>query len=279
MFQNLRRRLALLPLLAVLLFLPSLAQAGVLSTTYYNLDYDRWSGVANAMVPYLDAAFTTPRDLLSYNNQGHGKIDVHFYSDSRDETLGYMNPGENALFLNIYGGQKTSSDYLSDYGNTVAHETTHILYYNKTGLQDRYDLNSQAMQSDLWVSESIAFYVGDMAYPQGPQETKASIGAQLSRYSNGGSKRVSWYDSGVRYGDDTATNLDYVQLDAIGQFLANYGGTQGVAKFTDYLVHDGNFDAAMVSAYGKPSGQYSTDSGAGVNTLYSEYIKYYFGSY
>lgn len=279
MLQKLCRRLRWLPLWVALLLWPVLAQAGTMSTAYYTLDYGRWSGVANALLPYLDAAFTTPAGILGYNNQGHGKIDIFFYSDRGSDTLGYMYPGDNALYLNLYGGNSTGSGFLSDYGDTVAHETTHILYYNKTGLADRYDLTSAAMQSDIWVSESIAFYVGDVAYPRGPQENKSSIGAQLFSYSNGGAKRTTWYDTGQSYDNGSASNLDFTQLDAIGLFLASYGDGRGIARLTDYLSHGNDYDAAFSSAYGKPSGQFSTASGPGVNTLYSEYIKYYYGSY
>jgi hypothetical protein len=279
MLQKLCRRLTLLHLLAAMLLWPLMAQAGVKSTSYYNLDYGRWSGVAEALAPYLDAAFTTPSNLLSYNNQGHGKIDIHCYSDPRDDTLGYMNPGENSLYLNFYGGNSTSASYLSDYGDTVAHETAHVLYYNKTGLADRYDLYSQAMLSDIWVAETMAFYVGSVAYPQGPRESKSSLGAQLYRYSKGGSQRSSWYDSGLRYDGGSASSLDYVQLQAAGLFLATYGDGKGYARLSDYLARYANYEAALQYAFGKPSGQYGTASGASVNTLYSEYIKYYFGSY
>lgn len=274
-----RRLLALLWLLALTLALAGPAPAGVKSTTYYTLDYGRWGGVAEALAPYLEAAFTTPQALLGYANQGHGKIEVIFYSDPGGDTLGYMYPGENTLYLNLYGGQSTSARYLGDYGSTVAHETTHILYYHKTGLAERYDLDSQAMQSDIWVAEGMAFYVGDVAYPQGPRESKASLGAQLARYSGNGSRRVSWYDSGLRYENGSASGLDYAQLDALGLFLATYGDGRGYALLTDYLSRSGDHEAALRYAFGKPSGQYGTAAGAGVNTLYCDYIQYYFGGY
>ncbi|MFH1033028.1 MAG: hypothetical protein V1806_00850 [Pseudomonadota bacterium] len=279
MLYKYRRYLTVLPLLVGLLLWPVLGQAGLKSTTYYDLDYGRWSGVGSALVSYLDAAFTTPAGLLGYNNQGHGKIAIQCYSDPRSGTLGYMNPGENTLYLNLYGGNSTSASYLSDYGDTVAHETTHILYYNKTGLADRYDLYSSAMLSDIWVAESMAFYVGDVAYPKGPRDSKAYIGSQLNRYSQGGAQRASWYDSGIRYDDGSASNLDYAQLEAVGQFLATYGDGKGLMRLTDYLTTSNNYEAALQYAFGKPSGQYGTASGSGGNTLYSEYIKYYYGSY
>lgn len=265
--------------LAVALALPGQVWAGVRSTTHYTLDYGRWAGVAEALVPYLDAAFTTPQALLGYGNQGHGKIEINFYSDRDDEVLGYMNPGENALYLNIYGGQSTSARYLRDYGSTVAHETTHVLYYNQTGLAQRYDLYSQAMLCDIWISEAMAFYVGDVAYPQGPQENKSSLGAQLDRYSGHGARRTSWYESGLRYDEGSASSLDYVQLDAAGLFLATYGDGQGFARLSDYLSRSGDHEAALQYAFGKPSGQYGTAVGAEVNTLYSDYHRYYFGGY
>ncbi|MBI4800393.1 MAG: hypothetical protein HY794_17015 [Desulfarculus sp.] len=125
----------------------------------------------------------------------------------------------------------------------------------------------------------MAFYVGDVAYPQGPRESKASLGAQLARYSGNGSRRASWYDSGVRYDNGSASGLDYAQLDAAGLFLATQGDGQGYARLTDYLSRDGNHEAALQYAFGKPSGQYGTAAGPGVNTLYCDYIQYYFGGY
>ncbi|MBI4800394.1 MAG: hypothetical protein HY794_17020 [Desulfarculus sp.] len=152
MFLKHRHRLALLWLLALALALAGPALAAVKSTTHYTLDYGRWGGVAEALAPYLEAAFTTPQALLGYGNQGHGKIEVIFYSEPDGGTLGYMYPGENALYLNLHGGQSIAAHQPRYYGSTVAHETTHILYYHKPGLAERHDLYSEAMLSDIWVS-------------------------------------------------------------------------------------------------------------------------------
>jgi hypothetical protein len=271
-----------LALIVLLLLAPSwggTAQANVQATAYYNLDYGPWEGVAKALTPYLDAAFTTPQGVLGYDNQGRGRIDVIFYRDPNSPTLGYMQAGQNALHLNILGDQSTAASYLSHYGSVVAHETAHILYYNKTGLQARYNLNSGAMKSDSWVTEAIAYYVGEVAYARGPRQSRSSIGAQLAYYSGQGAQRVSWYDSGSRYRDGNPSSLDIVQIEAIGLFLATYGDGSGMSRLTDYLVKSGDFEAALQSAYGRPSGQYGTAAGAKENTLYSEYIKYYFGGY
>ncbi|MFH1035893.1 MAG: hypothetical protein V1806_15410 [Pseudomonadota bacterium] len=279
MRNNFWRSLALAGLLLLVPALAGTAQANTQTTGHYNLDYGPWQGVAKALTPYLDAAFTTPQGVLGYDNQGHGNIDVIFYSDPNSATLGYMTAGQNALHLNIVGDQSTAAGYLSQYGSVVAHETAHILYYNKTGLAGRYNLNSGAMKADSWVTEAIAYYVGEVAYPRGARQGRASLGSLLAHYSNNGATRSSWYDSGSRYRDGNPSSLDIVQMEATGYFLANFGGGGGLARLTDALAGNGDFEAALQSAYGRPSGQYGTASGAKENTLYSEYIKYYYGSY
>lgn len=271
--------LILLILLTLCTALAVPAADSVKSTTYYNLHYSNWESVANALTPYLDAAFTTSRDVLGYSNSGYGKIDVYFYSNPRSGTAGYTTPGENALYLNLYYGSSTSDAYLRDYGSTVAHETSHVFFFHQTSIQNRYSWDSAGGSAWTWITESLSYYVGDVVYPYGSQYGKAALGSLLSYYSKDGSLRYSWQDSGGRYKVGAANALDLVQLETIGQFLAERGGWGSIQGMLRNLAAGNDFDTAFKKSFGLETGMASTASGSGVNTLYSEYIKYYLGHY
>ena len=278
-------RMKLLPRLLLLLWClsslvpPAGAADPVKSTTYYNLHYGSWLEVAEALTPYLDAAFTSPRDVLGYANNGYGKIDVYFYSEPTSTTTGYTIRGENAIYINLRQGSSLNRSYLTDYGSTVAHETAHVFFFHQTNLQDRYEVGSVGASCYTWLTESLSYYVGDVVYPYGSQYSKAQLGSLLSVYSLNGAYRSTWYDTGRRYKYGYPSALDMVQLESIGQFLADLGGWRAIQGALSYLAQDGNFDSAYQKAFGLASGQFSVASGATTNTLYSEYLHYYLGHY
>ncbi|MBI4798774.1 MAG: hypothetical protein HY794_08590 [Desulfarculus sp.] len=269
----------LLSILMVLAVKAALAADPVKTTDYFNIHYGSWQGVAEAITPYLNAAFTTPRDVLGYDNGGYGKIEVYFYSDSKSGTAGYTYPGENAIHINLIYGDSTKDSYLRDYGSTVAHETGHVLFFHETKLQNRYGWGSSGAAAYTWISESLSYYIGDVVYPHGPQYSKAQLGSMVNSYSSNGSKRSSWLTSGNNYMQGSASSLDLVQLKTIGKYLADSGGWGAIQSTLRNLAAGNDYDTAFRKAFGKETGMTSTASGADVNTLYSGYINYYLGHY
>lgn len=266
-------------LLLVLTSTWALADSGVLSTTYYNIHYDQWQSVASSLTQYLDAAFTTPRDVLGYSNGSYGKIDLYFYSDPKSSVLGYTTPGSNSIYINLTHGSATNDSYLRDYGEDVAHETGHVLFFHDTGVNNRNSLGSSEGSSYTWFTEALSYYIGEVAYPYGPQMSKSSLGSLLSSSSSNGSKKASWWSSGDDYKNGSYTSLDLAQLETIGYFLASRGGNSNIQSALSYLSKGDTVESALKKAYGEDTGQSGTSSGADVKTLYSDYLNYYLGHY
>jgi hypothetical protein len=269
-----RKRFASLTASLLCLFLVALAPAAladaVKSTTYYNLHYASWESMANAMQPYVDAAFTAARDVLGYDNAGYAKIDVYFTSDAKNNADGYYYTGQNVLYLNLARFSATSADDAKSLDSILSHETSHLLFNHKTGGYD---------SASSWYDEALAYYVGNVAYPYGPQYSKSEIGASLSYYSHKGATKSGWFETGLRYSEGNDTSLDWWQLNAIGYYLNSLGGWQGIQKTLMYLASSKDLEWSLIAAYGEPSGQFGTSTGSRVNTLYSDYYHYYFGHY
>ncbi|MFH1059976.1 MAG: hypothetical protein V1797_15030 [Pseudomonadota bacterium] len=268
--------LILLCLLAALAVLPAWA-GGVKSTDYFNLHYESWSGVAEALEPYLNSAFSSGRDVLGYDNTGYGKIDIYFYSDSKSSVQGYTYAGENAFYLNISHGSSLRESYLSEYGQAVAHETAHVLFFHKTKLNERFGWNTDGGSTWTWLTEALSYYVGGVVYPMGSQYDRAYLSSMLNYYSKDGSQRTSWLETGKDYKYGTVTDLELVQLETIGYFLSETYTWGGLHNLLNSLATSTNFENTFKSVFGRESGQNSTNSGNG--TLYSEYLKFYLGHY
>ena len=271
-------RLVPLPLL-LLVLLAGGALAGEKTTTHYTLHYDAWSGVAEALTPFLDAAFDASRDVLGYDNADYGKIDIYFYSDPKSATLGYTYAGQNSFYLNLIHGSSTRESYLAEYGQTVAHETAHVLFFHQTKLHEKHAWASDGGSTWTWLTEALSYYVGGVVYPYGSQYGKATLASTLNYYSRNGSQRVSWLDTGHDYKYGLASALELVQLETIGYYLAETYTWNGIHTLLNTLAAKGDYEAAFKSIFGKESGQKGTDSGEGVNTLYSDYLYFYLGHY
>lgn len=274
--RDFKKLVALIWLLASLAAVPAWAGA-VKSTDYFNLHYESWSGVADALTPYLNAAFTSGRDVLGYDNAGYGKIDVYFYSDPKSATLGYTYAGENSLHLNISHGSSLRDTYLSEYGQTVAHETAHVLFFHKTKLNERFAWNTDGGSTWTWLTEALSYYVGGVVYPNGSQYNRANLSALFSYYSKNGSQKVSWLDTGKDYKYGNVSDLGLVQLETIGFYLSETYTWGGLHNLLNGLATTTNFESTFKSVFGRESGQGGTDTGNG--SLYAEYTKFYLGHY
>jgi hypothetical protein len=249
---------------------PAALADGVKSTAYYNLHFASWESMANAMLPYVDAAFTAARDVLGYDNAGYAKIEVYFTSDANNWADGYYYAGQNVLYLNMAHFGAANDANAKSVDAILSHETSHLLFNHKTGGDE---------SSSPWYDEALAYYVGNVAYPYGPQYTKAEIGASLSYYSHRGATKSGWFETGLRYDQGNSTDLDWWQLNALSFYLNSTGGWQGFQHTLTYLASGMSLESSLIATYGKPSGQYGSTTGPSANTLYSDYYYFYFGHY
>lgn len=255
---------------------------------YFNLDdyrvlmpgtatgpYASYYSFGLGLASYLPSAYDSASAVLGTGNDGYGLINVWLSYASGDYSAGwyYMGQGLNDITLNLW----ISGSY-AYFGSVASHETTHLILDHQT------DLYNRAGVASSWVTEALAWYVQETVYPYGDRNGYAYNAALLNYYSQNGSLRSDWYGSGGRYNSwiaGEASNLDYVQMQTIGYFLAN--STRGWAAIQDtvkYLAAGLDIDAAFSRAYnGLSTGMYSTASGEGVNTLYSKYLNYYLGHY
>jgi|GEM_PF-2643928 len=224
---------------------------------------------------YLPSAYDAASAVLGVGNDGYGKINLWLDYDSGNHAAGwyYMGQGYNDISLNLW----ISGGY-SYFGSVAAHETTHLILDHET------DLYNRAGVASSWVTEALAWYVQETVYPYGDRHGYAYNAALLNYYSQNGARRSDWYGSGGRYNGwiaGEATNLDYVQMQTIGYFLAN--STRGWSAIHDtvgQLARGLDIDSAFARAYyGLTTGMHGTASGEGVNTLYSKYLNYYLGHY
>lgn len=232
--------------------------------------YSNYFSTALMLEPYLDSGYTAARSVLGRETKYY--VNLWMTHDSSKSALGWYRPGLgwHSIFLNF-----ASLRSLSECGQTVSHETNHLLLDNTTNLYNRFGLSSS------WLFEALAYYTGNSVYKYGYKINYTRNRDLLKSYSNNGARKASWYESGARYFLSRSTDLDYVQLNTIGMFLASsQKGISAVRDTVTQLVNGANVDTAFARSYGGlTSGQYSIASGAGVNTLYSRYLKYYLGHY
>ena len=230
---------------------------------------------ATGLANYLPESYSAATAVLGANNSGYGKINVWLDYRVNHDAAGwyYMGQGYNDISLNLWTGGTTAY-----YGGVASHETAHLLLDHETDIYNRQGVASS------WVTEALAWYVQESVYAYGDQNGYAYNSAMLRYYSQDGRLRSNWYESGGRYNGwiaGEATNLDYVQMETIGYFLANSTrGWAAIQDTVDYLASGLGIDASFSMAYGGLStGMYGTTSGAGVGTLYSYYLNYYLGHY
>jgi hypothetical protein len=299
--------------LSLLLVFVSVCAAAqqTLSTTYYRLYYDQqYSNVAYNLAKYLNAAYTAAAQVLGSsglpsNFFQNNKINVYTYSDTESGTLGYMYPGETNLYLNIYNGTgDLSKATLGGYGTVVAHETSHILFYQILGPKAYGQMSKYENFNLTYLTESLAFYTGDSVYQYGsylngewaPKYGYSDIKAHLkAAYSRNKNKFETFYGSGLNYVYGQ-TAVTWWQLHGIGEYL---GSTGQVPKLMDnlsyYLNNPRNrttysYNGTTVDlksqfteyAYYKTFGVIADQSGvawkafnAAPDTIFKRYLEYY----
>lgn len=237
--------------------------------------YNAYYQFALGLSGYLPSAYDTASAVLGTGNDGYGKINLWLDYASGDYSAGwyYMGRNYNDITLNLW----ISGSY-SYFGSVASHETTHLILDHKTNLYNRAGVESS------WVTEALAWYAQETVYPYGDRNGYAYNAALLNYYSQNGKQRSDWYSSGGRYNGwiaGQASNLDYVQMQTIGYFLANSSrGWSAIHDTVSYLARGLDIDSAFARAYGGlTTGMHSTASGEGVNTLYSKYLYYYLGHY
>jgi len=281
-------------------------------TEYYNIYYkdNDKSGLsyAKGLEPYLSKAYNAALSVIGFdyrNPDQQGKLNIKLYN-SQDGAYGYMAPSKTAIgstvFLNTY--------YLKDqsygaWGNTVAHETAHIMFFNYT--------NAGKWNPGLWnyttyLTEALSWYAADCVYGWADRKTSSTISAsyirsQIKFYSNVFNKNFSWYDTGLAYADPhSQVDLSFSawNLRAIGSFLTDDLRTGTAPKVKTLLTTLRNneaslsnqsfsesknsiakFEDAFKTAYGKYANsawQFTGPRGPKADTtyLYGDYYKQFY---
>lgn len=232
--------------------------------------YASYLSAARTISPYLDPGYYDASYVLG---RGIGYyVNLWMQYDSGRSASGWYRPGigSYSIYLNFaHIGSGSSA------GKTASHETNHLIFDHAANMYRRYGTGSS------WLLEALAYYTGDTVYRYGPRYSYSYNASRLRGYSANGAIKTSWYGSGVRYMTGGWSGLDYTQLTTIGYFLAHSSrGIDAVHDTVSNLAGGAGIDDAFSRAYGGlTSGQFSTESGPGVGTLYSYYLNYYLGHY
>jgi len=213
---------------------------------YYNIYYNNSDQLswAKSLASYLNEAWRAAYSVIG-NKSLKGQINLYFYS-SNDGRYGYMYGGTQNMYLNRY--------YFSNYakwGSTVAHETSHILFYNYLGATT-WNSSSTMNYYRTFLTEALARYTGDVAYYYGAngsgRYSSAYVTSQLKYWSSKISSTyvMSWYGSGYYYknGSGNYLNTAIWMHDAIGYFLtggATSSTSSKVANLMYYLSSYGSY--------------------------------------
>lgn len=248
---------------------PVLDTNPTLGSTHYTIYYGdaAYLGVAQTLVPYLNSSYNTAENVIGYNQPN---LNIYFYSAPGSNIGGYSEAGVQNVWLNTTGGTSTNAATIGQYSSVVAHETGHVLFFDETGI-------TNVTPSVDWFTEALSYYIGDSADPYGTRYTKAQIGSELSVYSNNGATKEAWNTTGTLYLNGNSGNLEWWQLNAIGTYLESLGSSKVQAVIAD-IGQGMTEENAFIAVYGMPTGDDSTAAGPMINTLYSNYINYYYGT-
>jgi hypothetical protein len=286
------------------------------STTYYNIWYASGNATslayAQGIAPYMDKAYKAAYSVIGYDQRDYknaatgqpSKLNIKFYS-ADDGAYGYMLSNYNVFANTVY----LNTNYLKDltyaaWGDTVAHETAHILFFNYTKAQN---WSSRLTYYTDFLTEALSHFAGDCVYgyadgvnPAG--YSQSYIAAQVKFYAAKLGTTYSWYDAGYHYYNATSQDeLDFAKwnLRAIGSFLAEDIRTGTSSKLKTLLTTLRNdtgllswspnstttsvshFEAAFKTAYGKYANsawQYTGSTKAKTDTayLYADFYKRFY---
>jgi hypothetical protein len=228
--------------------------------------YSYYAGVRDDIASYLDAAYDAASWVVG--KDAGTTIDLWLTYDESAGAYGWFYPADlNAIYLNTYY-ERSGAEFC----NTIAHETTHLIFEQSTSISSRDYLGAS------WLHEALAFYAGSCVYTAGPQYGYGYLSDLYRTASDYGALRSSWYSSGADYASGAMDALDYAQMNTIGYYLASWGaGLSAMHGVVDHIASGLGIDTAFSAVYGVPPGQYSTEAGEGVNTLYSMYLAFYLG--
>jgi len=238
---------------AVILMMVPVAHSATYSTAYYNINYNnstqhKW---ARGLAPYLSRAFWAAKTTIGYDAR-LGKMNIYF--SSARYGLGWMYAGYQNIYL--------STPYFTSYnmwGSVVAHESTHVLYYNYT---KAHLWNQYIRYYDAFLTESLAWYAGNYVYNYN-RYTRSSayseIRANLKYYAQRTGAVMSWYHSGYYYvngSSDSYLGQAIWQLSAIGWYLTNGQLTSSNSNLKSTLYRMRQFSS--YAGYYLRSANYST---------------------
>jgi hypothetical protein len=224
------------------------------TTAQYNL--------ARAIAPYGYEAKRAALVSMGGRNVYTGYVDVAFYSQNSN-TLGYTYGGTK-LWLNMYHN-KTGGFW----GSVLAHETSHIYFFQYTNAN--YWNSSMRSYIDF-ITESMAFYAGDMVYAYGNRYSASTVKANLKYYASYTKSVVSFYGTGYyyRYGG-TNFNQSWWQLHAQGYYFANGYTSSYYSRLSNLMYYFRNF--SQNSGYYLRSSTFNTARYYFENCFYLAYGK------
>jgi hypothetical protein len=124
---------------------------------------------------------------VAQRNSYNGWINVCFYKDARSRYKGYMKEKDTTVYLNLAYSQSVQL-----WGGIIAHETSHIFFYQYT----KAYLWSQLKFYKNFVGESLAYYAGEMVYKYGPKYSFSVVKAHAEYYrlrnGRGGGAPTFW---------------------------------------------------------------------------------------
>jgi hypothetical protein len=242
----------------------SIYRVGKFDIYYYNnTDY----GWARSLGSYVSEAWRAAYTVIG-NQTLNGQMQVRFYS-TNNNILGYMYSGTQNIYLNRY---KFSS--YANWGGTLAHETSHVLFYNYT--KAVYWTASYMNNYRTFITETLARYTGDVAYAYGDKLSAATTKYYLKYFNKlaFGSGKLNWYSMGYYYTYGSGNSL----LAAIyGQMATGYYLTGGLTNSTSSRVANLMYYMKVYSSY---AGSYLRSSNYSTAQAYFEgAFKYAYGYY
>jgi hypothetical protein len=223
-----------------------------------------------------------------------GLIDVIFEYLGPDEAPAGTQRGKTKIYLNLsYSHNFNNYNMGACWGSVLAHETSHVYFYQYTGAAT-WSSSTDIFYYRTFLTESLAFYAGNMVYPYGRDHlSKAEAKALLKSEFAKNKAFVSFYTSGNAYinGHWWIGKQALYQLPCQGYFLANQYGRGALTKLMDYMklysmysgkyIRSSNwktsryyFEYAFYKAYGKLAG---TEYAPNINYTYKIDLRYLSG--